>query len=165
MRYLDANEFLAEAAREPIVVELFGQKWQLPARGEVPALTIFRQRLVLRHAAELARLKVDEPVPAHLTMLHEFDTQEHMEAFLGADNLTAWYERGITEDLLTKVMGWVVIQHLSRDRDDDSGEEPHGPEAGAPAEGATQTPTGSSTTGQRSKPTSAASTKSASPLS
>lgn len=133
-RYIDFDAALAEAEEQPVVVRYKGRDWRLYA--SLPAKPVLR----------LLRLQAEGQDEDALT---QADMVRFMSEMVPADVLEAWLDAGLTVDEMGQLLRLVFAAYRGGE---EAGEAPR------PAKG----PTRSSTTGTRSKPTSAASTASTS---
>lgn len=110
---------------EPIEIVLFGQEWQLPGVGQIPARDMLRSQ---RKALEMSRLAkehgiddldAEDDLPVELVepMLELYQIQQNM--YLGQENVEAWLERDISEPRLKAILAWARAQHAEDAPEDD----------------------------------------------
>lgn len=125
----DFDKFEAEHKAEPLIVHnLFGQDWELPGVGQIPAremLRAQRKSMEMMKLAKKHKVDLDDPeseVPAELVpfMLEMYEIQMH--TYLGKENVEAWHEKGITDEALKAILDWAMTEHGLGEPEESEGE-------------------------------------------
>lgn len=137
MATFDYDAFEAARTFEPVKVEgLYGQDWELPAVGRLPAREVLAvQRLAMALASEAREQGVDldeddvDDLPEGL-MERALELMQRQRAlYLGQENVDAWLERGMDDEALNAISAWAQAQHNAQDEPEEG--EPEGEAAGA----------------------------------
>lgn len=159
-RFRDFDAAFAEddsGAPQPLAMQLFGERWELPADPPARDMLLRKRMAAAARAGYMAQLLVQDGKEEQAVKLlkpyaddpeiQTYDLWKRAASLVGKDNLDAWmaHEPPIGYHMLRRVVEWVEDQHDMRtpspanqgDEEDDEDEKDGGdnPEEGPPSGG------------------------------
>lgn len=120
--FFDADQFEASLDQQGPIIHLFGSDWECPA--DIPADVEWRRAKAMSAALklmregkldDLAQLDDDAELPPEvaeqLEAMTGLDGEELYRAYIGAENLQAWREFGVTKKVLNEILRRLIAYH------------------------------------------------------